>query len=221
MSYKKIMFLIGLWVIFLVPGAGVSQTEKEAPPKTPEAKVTTAKQPESDFQKARENFLKKDFKASAEAIRRGVTYLASPEGRAEEGREKTFLASQEELRRLAERVEKGSVKSVKELNRALARGSHGLAKYHYLKATESWAKKETAKAGQELDAASTYLASGVKQAEGKVKRGVEKVIEDTHLLAEKLKQGTGWVDTEAEKGIQALGKEIDKLGKKVKAPKKS
>jgi hypothetical protein len=46
------------------------------------------------------------------------------------------------------------------------------------------------------------------------------VIEDSHLLAEKLIQGAGWADTEAEKQIKALGVEIDKLGKKVKASKK-
>jgi hypothetical protein len=220
MGYKKIMFIIGLGIVSLLPGTGVSQSPKEVPAKISEGKVGSATEPEEDFQKARESFLKKDLKASAAAIRKGAAYFMKLQTQVEEKREQTFYASQEAMSKLADRVEKGTVKSVQELDRVFAQTFHALAQYHYLKTMESWAKKETTKAGQELEAASAALARGAKQAGEKMKGKVGSVIEDSHLLAEKLIQGAGWADTEAEKQIKALGVEIDKLGKKVKASKK-
>ena len=69
------------------------------------------------------------------------------------------------------------------------------------------------------ETAGAHLESGIKQAGGKVESGVKSVIKDTRLLAGKLIKGAGWVNAEAEKEIQALGVEIDKLGEKVKVLK--
>ena len=220
MRHKKMMLIIGLWILILIPGMGVSQGQKEVPAEVSGDKLVPAPEPDEDFQKARESFLKKDLKNSAEAIRRAAHYFVKLQTQAEEKREKAFFASQEALAKLADRVEKGTVKSVQELDQTFAQAAQALAQYHYLRATESWAKKETSRVGRELEAASAYLESGVKRVGGKVEHGVGTVIQDTRLLAAKLIQGGGYVNTEAEKGIKALGVEIDKLGKKVKAPKK-
>ncbi len=220
MGYKKIMLIIGLWVVFMIPGVGTSQSQKETPAKVSEGKVSTAMEPEENFQKARESFLKKDLRSSAAAIRKGAAYFKSLEEQAQEKGKQTFLTSVEELENLADRVEKGTVKSVKEIDRTFARASHALAQYHYHKATESWAMKETAKTGQELEAAGAHLESAIKQAGGKAESGAGSVIQDTRLLAGKLLQGAGSVNAEVEKGIKALGVEINKLGEKVKVLKK-
>jgi hypothetical protein len=219
MDYKKIVLFIGLWVAIWIPAAGASQSQKEVPGKVSEAKAI-ATRIDKEFQKARESFLKKDLNASAAAIRRGAAYLASLESQAVENREQAYLGSMEGLERLANRVEKGTVKSVKELDRQFASTFHALAQYHYQRAKESWAMKETAKTGQELKAAGAHLESAVKQAGGKAESSAGPVIQDTRLLADKLLQGVGWVNAEVEKGIKALGVEIDKLGEKVKALKK-
>ena len=219
MDYKKIVLVIGVWAIIWVPAAGASQSQKEVPGVVSEAKAI-ATGLDKDFQKARESFLKKDLKASAAAIRKGAAYFKSLEEQAQEKGKQTFLTSQEELENLADRVEKGAVKSVKEIDRTFARASHALARYHYHMAKESWAMKETAKTGQELEAAGAHLESAVKQAGGKAESSAGPVIQETRLLAGKLLQGAGWVNAEVEKGIKALGVEIDKLGEKVKALRK-
>ena len=218
MSYKKIVLIIGLWAIIWVPAAGASQTQKEVPGVVSEAKpIATGL--DKDLQQARESFLKKDLKASAAAIRKGAAYLKSLGEQAQEKGKQTFLTSQKEMENLADRVEKGAVKSVKEIDRIFARASHALARYHYQIAKESWAMKETARTGQELEAAGAHLESAVKQVGGKVESSAGPVIQDTRLLAGKLLQGAGWVNAEVEKGIKDLGVEIEKLGKIVKETK--
>jgi len=219
MDYKKVVLVIGLWAIIWVPAAGASQSQKEVPGVVSEAKAI-ATGLDKDFQKARESFLKKDLNASAAAIRKGAAYFKSLEQQAKEKGKQTFLTSQEELENLAGRVEKGTVKSVKEIDRTFARASHALARYHYDRAKESWAMKEASRTGQELEAAGAHLESAVKQVGGKVESSAGKVIQDTRLLAGKLLQGSGWVNTEVEKGIKDLGVEITKLGETVKALKK-
>jgi len=218
MSYKKITLIIGLWAIIWVPAAGASQTQKEVPGVVSEAKpIATGL--DKDLQQARENFLKKDLKTSAAAIRKGAAYLKSLGEQAQEKGKQTFLISQKEMENLADRVEKGAVKSVKEIDRIFARASHALARYHYQIAKESWAMKETARTGQELEAAGAHLESAVKQVGGKVESSAGPVIQGTGLLAGKLLQGAGWVNAEVEKGIKDLGVEIEKLGKIVKETK--
>ena len=219
MDYKKIVLVIGLWAIIWVPAAGASQSQKEVPGVLSEAKAI-ATGLDKDLQKVRESFLKKDLKASAAAIRKGGAYLASLEAQAAENREQAYLAGMEGLERAANRVEKGTVKSVKELEREFESSYHALAQYHYLRATEYWAKKETANVGQKLSTANAYFESGVKEAGGKERREVRFVIKDTRILAGKLVQGAESVNGEVEKGIKAPGVEIEKLGEKVKSSKK-
>jgi len=216
MDYKKIVLVIGVWAMIWVPAAGASQSQKEGPGVISEAKaIATALA--KDFQKARESFLKKDLKDSAAAIRKGAAYFKSLEEQGQEKGKQTFLTSQKELENLADRVEKDAVQSVAEIDRTFARVSHALARYHYQMAKESWAMKETAETGRELEAAGAHLESAIKQAGGKAESSAGPVIQETRLLAGKLTQGAGWVNGEVEKGIEALGVEIDKLGEKVEA----
>lgn len=220
MGSIKIIFILALGIVPLFSGTGLAQSQKDVLAKVTEEKPSAATAPAEDFQRARESFLKKDLKASAAAIRNAAAYFMKLQAQAEEKRERTFFASQEALSKLAARVEKGAVKSAQELDRAFVDAYHALAEYHYWKALESWAKEETTKAGQELEAASAYLARGSEQAGGKMKSGVRAVIEESHLLAGKLIQGGGWAKAEAEKQIKALGVEIDNWGKKIKSSKK-
>jgi hypothetical protein len=48
---------------------------------------------------------------------------------------------------------------------------------------------------------------------------VAEAIKGTRLLAGKLIEGAGWVPAEVGKGLEAIGKEIEKLGKAI-APAK-
>lgn len=219
MDYKKIVLVIGLCAIIWVPAAGANQSQKEVPSVVLEAKAT-ATGLDKDFQKARESFLKKDLNASAAAIRKGAAYLASLERQALENRERAYLASMERLETLANRVEKGTVKSVKELDREFANTYHALAQYHYDRAKESWAMKEASRTGQELQAAGAQLESAIKQAGGTAESKAGPVIQETRLIARRLLQGAGYINAEVEKGVKDLGVEMVKIGETVRAIEK-
>jgi hypothetical protein len=87
-------------------------------------------EPERDFQAARQSLLRKDAKAAAAEIREGAAFLAGEAGRATGKGKQALMASVHELERLASEVEKGSVRSAKELEGAFARAHHALAQRH-------------------------------------------------------------------------------------------
>jgi hypothetical protein len=213
MDYRKVVLAIGLGAIIWVPGVGARQSQKEVPGLMSEAKVI-ATGLDKDLQKVRDGFLKKDLKGSAAAIRKAGAYLASLEAQAAENREQAYLAGMEGLKIAAKRAEKGTVKSVKELGREFGSSYHALARYHYLRVTEYWAKKETANIGQELSAATANFESGVKEAGGKEKREVRLLIKDARILTAKLVQGAEAINGEVEKGFKAPGAEIEKSSDK-------
>jgi len=220
MSYKKLFPLLIFLIAVLIPGAGISQSEKQAPAKTSEGQTQKAGEPDRDFRKARQNFLKKDLMASAAEIRKGAAYLKSQADLAVEEGKQALTASANELEKLADKVGKGTVKSVKELDGAFARAHHALAKSHYLKTSESFARKEASKAGKELKAAGNHLERGLIRAGGKITTGAKSAIKESRSLAGKLIKGAGWANAEVERGVKNLGVEIEKLGEKVSPEKK-
>ena len=213
MNRKRIGLMIGIFVLIFFPALGMGQTPKKAPEAPGFGRVV--QELDQNFQKARENFLAKEWKDSAEAIRRGKSYLQSEAARAADKSKEALSSSAEELQRLADKVEKGAAKSVRELDTAFSRANSALAQYYYRMANESWIRKEASKAGNELRVAAFHLEKGIQRAEGKVESGVQSVIQKTDQVAGKMIEGAKVAEGEVEKGIQDLGKEIEKLGKKV------
>ncbi len=119
------------------------------------------------------------------------------------------------LEKLAGDIEKGAVRSAKDVQDVFAKAEHAVAKHHYLKATEAWAKKLIKKAGHELQAAAVSLEHGFAWAGQKLEADTIKVMDDTRHIAGKLIEDAGWAADEVGKAIEYLGREIDKLGKAV------
>ncbi len=207
--------------------AQAAETVKPDPPKAPDGYVTVDEDvlthfdesPGEHFHKARQSFLKKDFKASAEEIRKGEAFLRLQAAAATEEGKKGLIASIAEIEKLANDVEKGSVTSAKTLDDTFARAHHALAKHHYLKAIEYKAKNDTRRTGHALKAAAIHLEHGFAWAGHDLEAATVRVIKDTGLLAGKLVEETGWVAEEVGKAIDKIGLEIDKLGKVIE-PKK-
>jgi Na+/phosphate symporter len=213
MNRKRIGMIIGIIPLILCPALGIGQTPKKASDVQEFSQLV--QEVDQSFQKARENFLAKKWKDSAEAIRRGKSYLQSEAARAADKSKEALESSAEELRQLADKVEKGAAKSVRELDAAFSRANSALAQYYYRLANESWARQEASKAGHELLAAAFQLEKGTRRAEGKVESGVQSLVQRTGRLAGKMIEGAKVAEGEVEKGMHDLGKEIEKLGKKV------
>jgi hypothetical protein len=216
MNYKNVWLIILLSLIVVIVWAFAPVTSAQTSQK-PSLKTT---EPESDFQKAHEFFLKKEMKSAASEIRKGAEFLKKETENATQEGKKVLTASIQELEKLANDVEKGTVKSDKELKDAFARAENALARHHYLKASESWAKKETKSTGNSLKASAQYLEQAVKWSGHKLETGSSEAVKGAQAVAEKVIIGTKWVAEEVSKGIKDIGNEISKLGEKIKPEKK-
>ncbi len=197
-----------------------------APPQAPEGYILIEEEvwrvvddeSEEHFHRAHESFLKKDLKKAAAQIRKSEVFLKMEAGRATAEGKKLMEESGHELRKLAEDVEHGAVTSVKRLDEVFARVHQAFAHHHHLKAKESWTNKAEQvahKVGQDLQAAAAHFDQGLIWAGHKSEAAGAKAIKDTRMLAGKLIEGTGWVPAEVGKGIDSMGEEIEKFGKKV------
>ncbi len=206
-----------------VPAVPEKSPLPEATPEVPEGQVLVDEyifvvfvdEPEHHLGRARESFLKRDMKAAAAEIHTATGFLKLQAARASGGTKKALHASIKELDELARDVEKGTVATADKLEQPFARALHALAEHHHQKASQSWAKRATKKTGHDLKATAHHLEHGFKWSGEKVEQGTHAVIKDTRLVAGKLVEGTGWATHEVGNGITAVGKEVQKLGKKI------
>jgi hypothetical protein len=184
MAYIIFMSFTGFFLLVLLMAIGteICQFQAEALAKRPEDESAGIPASAKEFRGAKESLLKKDLKASAEEIRKGIASLESIEAKAEKSREKAYRKSIHNMRELADRVENRTVASVTQLDQEFARAYYAIANYHYLKAAESWTKKEALAVRQDLKAAGVYLEGGVNHVLGEIENGVRTVSENTRFL---------------------------------------
>jgi len=228
MHYMSYGLAIALMIAISTTGASAQTSQSKMSSEPAKDKVTVDEkaldsfvgEAEHYFHQARESFLKKDMKTAADEIRKGAAFLKLEAGRATEAGKKPLMDSIQELEELADSVEKGTVTSTNELDHTFARAQSALATHYRLMATESWAKKETSKTGKALNAAALHLEYSAVWGFGKLETGTKEVVKDTRILSGKLIKGTGWVTTEVGRTVEALGKEIEKVGQLVEPQKK-
>jgi hypothetical protein len=217
--------LRGLFVVILIGGfaLGATASETKSETKAPQDSaivsedifIVFADEPQHHFMRAFEHFLRHDWEAAAAEIRKGAAFLKLEATRAAADAKKELTASVQMLEKLASDIEKGAVRSAKDLQDVFAKAEHAVAKHHYLRAAEALANKWIKKAGHELQAAAVSLEHGFAWAGQKLEAGMIKVMDDARHIAGKLIEGAGWAADEVGKAIEYLGREIDKLGKAV------
>jgi len=218
MDMKRMIFLMAGLFAFLsfyqaaVPPMAYSETAQEV--------QTHTGQPASDFKKAHESFLEKDFKASAAEIRKGSDFLRKEAESAGIQGKKMLAASSRELDKLADAVEKGAVKSDKKLKGAFSRAEHAVANNEYVKATDAWAGKETKEAGHALNSAAEHMEQAAEWSGHKLKAGASKAIKAGREVSGKLVEGTSYVPEEVGKALKSMGDAISGFGKKILPGKK-
>lgn len=215
MDVKRMGFLMaGLFAFLSFQQAAFPPVAYSANSRTGEAVSKHPAPPASDFQSANESFLKKDFKASAAEIRKGSDYIKKEAAATGEEGKRMLAASTRELDKLADSVEKGAVKSDKEIKAAFSRAEHALANDYYVKATESWARKKTKETGEALNSAAEHLEQAVDWSGHKLKAGASKAIKEGREVSAKLVAGTGYVSQEVGKGLKNMGDAISDFGRK-------
>lgn len=212
------IFLVAGLVAFFVFNQGAfapiaySRTAQEA--------QGQAVEPGADFKKAHESFIKKDFKASAEEIRNSADFLKKEAASAGDKGKKMLAASAQELDKLADSVEKGAVKSDKELRGAFSRAEHAAANNYYIKATDSWSRKETKETGEALNSAAEHMEQAAYWSGHKLNAGSSKAVKEGRKVSGKLIKGTGYVSEEVGKSLKDMGDAISGFAGKVLPAKK-
>jgi len=209
-------FLLTCLMFILIITWAFSSTLKAQTTQEPSIKTN---EPETHFQKADEFFLKKDLKAAASEIRKGAGFLKKKVKEASKDGKEGLKASVQELEKLAKDVEQGTVTSEEKLKDTFARSYQALANHHYLKASESWAKKKTKETGKALTAAAQYLEQTARWSGRKLETGTAEVVNYARMVGGKLIKGTGYGVEEVGKGIKEIGNELSKLGKKTEPQK--
>jgi hypothetical protein len=170
---------------------------------------------EQTFQKAKQDYLQKNMNLAAGQIQKGASYMkAKAENASVKGKE-ALNASAKELEKLADDVKKGTLTSVKRMEETFARAYVALAADFHIKSTESWAKKEKAKAGDALDSATEYLERGFAWAGQKIETSTNEAMKKAKELSLKLKKKSGVVAEDAGKVLKDAGNEIEKFGERI------
>ena len=170
---------------------------------------------EKTFQKAKQNYLDKNMNAAAQQIQKGASFMKSQAEKASDTGKEKLDTSVKELEKLADDVKKGTVTSARKIEDTFARAYAALASDSHIKSTESWAKKQSEKAGDALDSANKYLAHGFAWAGQKIEKGTNETIKKSSELSRKLKKKSSVLAEDVGKGLKNAGDEIEKFGKKI------
>lgn len=170
---------------------------------------------EQTFQKARQDYLQKNMNSAAQQIKKGAGFMKAEAAKASVKGKDALTASAQELEKLADDVKKGAITSQKRMEETFARAYLALASDAQIKSTESWSRKEAAKAGVALESANKNLEKSFAWAGQKIEKGTNDAMKKSQDLALKLKKKGSLVAEEVGKGIKDAGNEIEKFGKMI------
>jgi hypothetical protein len=214
---------IGLVLLLAGVGGLRAASAGSAPPApagyvlVPEDDWRQIARPDQDLQRARERFDKRDAHGAAADIRKAEATMRVEAGRAPGDVKQGLEASADELEQLAEKVDSGSVKSNETLDRAFARADHSLARYHYACASEAWTTKAADKTAHGLERAADYTEKAAAWNGEKLRGAGLTLTHSARIVADKLHKGKDVATGEVGRGIEDLGNEIDRVGRKLRA----
>lgn len=166
------------------------------------------------FQNAHESFLKRNLKASADSIRKIASFLRHQAANATAEGKKVLTASANELGKLADGVEKGTVTSVKTLDNAFTKARQALSRRDETAVQNDQAEKQPKGIGHTLKGAMAAVGNGFVWSGQKVKSGTVTVARGTLDLGGKLIEGTGKLAKGTVKAVGDAGGYILRLGRK-------
>ncbi len=197
-----LMFCVAVPALIPVP-AGAGQEGISGP--------IHAEWPDLDFNSAYDDFTKGNLEAAAREIRKGADFLSAAAERSSGSFEKDLRRTSEELKELADDIEKGPVTSPKRLRRAFSHSHQALAKYYAVRFRNSWFKKETTTADREWRLAAANLQRSISWVDKEIKEETEKLIKELQALGEKLAQKAEFFSDEIERSIKEIEEELNKL----------
>ena len=168
------------------------------------------------LRQGRENFLNNELKSAALDLKKGAIFLKVEASRATDEAAKQLRESAAELETLAKSIEQGRVQSVCKIDRALSHAYYALSVHYYEIAKEARIRNEFKKAGSRISASSYYLERALVRSGQKAETSTRSVMNRVLSVAYKIWEGTGWTVEEVGRTMSDLGKEIEKVGTRIK-----
>jgi hypothetical protein len=168
------------------------------------------------LRQGRENFLNNELKSAALDLKKGAIFLKVEASRATDEAAKQLRESAAELETLAKSIEQGRVQSVSKIDRALSRAYYALSVHYYEIAKEARMRNEFKKVGRRISASSYYLERTLVRSGQKAETSTRSVMNRVLSVAYKIWEGTGWTVEEVGRTMSDLGKEIEKVGTRIK-----
>lgn len=227
---KRIVYLLALWGFFVIGAGfaaqGATRSERGS---SSERTDTTASSMQTDdpsphFFAARDAFNKRDNDTCARELRLAGDIMKSNAADAKMWNAHQLRAAGGDLDTLAERVQRGHVTSVDDLNDRIGQSYKALSNFHYQMAKESYERNRKAgtatgtrdpETGRYLNAAANDLDSWAKFSGRKVESVTRTVIDDTKNLAGKMISGTGYATERTGESINHFGEAVKDFGRRV------
>lgn len=171
-------------------------------------------EPERSFRKGREDFLSKKYSTAAQNIQKSVIYVKLQSLRALGTTKRTLLDLEAALSKLAKDVENGKVHSLARLDTSFAATERAVARLHYEKVKEAYARGDLRAAGVELQAAGDSLGRAAAWTGDHVYPPLMHCLDRAGNDGKHLLEGSDRSPGATRKTLSALGAQIDRLDKK-------
>lgn len=191
---------------------------------TPKAETTTTasagtlarrNEAQDHFDRSREAFLRKDAKATAAELRSAAAFMREQANDAAGQTREHVTASAREFDRLAQDAERSAPSSAKRLDYAFARANRAEAERHNASAVSAWAKKDTARTGEELTMAVDHLERAARDAGQTLDASAKSAVGQARTVASEMMRGFVTVPADVERTTSALRAQIARLGARI------
>ncbi|MFZ5516225.1 MAG: hypothetical protein ACOY90_06275 [Candidatus Zhuqueibacterota bacterium] len=214
-----IVIIVLVIVLFRLNNSELPQETMHSPDSvTAPATPASADTMEQHFLQAEARFEAGDRKSAAEEIRKSALAL-KPSVQLIPEEVEALQATREGLSRLADDIENGTITSINRLRKSFANVYLYFSTMYQKKAVQSWAQKNYAQAGQELEETSDNLKHAARWAGDRVESGFERLIQNSRDLASRLKSGIARTSDKIGQEISAVGVEIHTISKKNESEK--
>jgi len=143
---------------------------------------------EYHFHLAGTSYADNDFSTSAEQIRRAAESLKKQLGNTDQELRPLFSASIVEMEMAAGNVERGRVKSVRQLHEIFARAETALAKHHIKQAQTAWESQNVDETARKLTASANNLENAMVRTSYQDDGTLGKILSESKRLSKKLLQ---------------------------------
>lgn len=176
-----------------------------------------ADEPGHHVGRARDAFLMMDARNAARELRKAAVHVRVAAGQAKDRTKRSLVKSEHELEQLAQQIEAGTFRSIEEFDYATSRALHALATDQYVKAADSWRKREIRQAGHYLRASADNLERAAARTDAGVRQATATVVKDTRYLSGKLIEGTGLMFDEVGDEFETFGRAVERVGTRVES----